>query len=119
MTVDIFLIRIICNELQVNEELIFSATRQFEYVLARQIYWFILRTEKQKTLMSLADVFEKKAHHTVLSGIEKIDNYLLTKAIIKGIDIPLSMMNIKNRYSNQVILYRENGLSLNRELLEI
>ena len=46
--------------------------------LARQSYWYYLKTQRYK-LQRIAKLFDRKSHVTIVSGIKTIENLIDTK----------------------------------------
>lgn len=66
-----------------------NPTRIYHYNLARQIYWFCMRSSTPSTLAELGNQFGKD-HATVLNGIRKVQSgYRFNKRIRKFFDAVL------------------------------
>jgi len=103
------LVHIICTETKIDEQELLAnkKNRKREYVIARQIHMSILNLVFNFTLAQSGAVCGKKAHATVLHGIETINNLLDTS------------QEFRTRYGNIFsILYKDLIENVLEELAE-
>ena len=94
-----------------------NPTRLYHYNLARQIYWFCMRSVTANTLVELGSQFDKD-HATVLNGIRKVQNgYRFNKRIRKFFDAVLLCVDDHFCSSIRQDLMREHDIKKNIKIV--
>jgi chromosomal replication initiation ATPase DnaA len=63
----------------INAALLTSPSQEEEICFQRFICWRCLHRKESKTYLSIANIFNRKSHATIISGIQAIDNMEQTK----------------------------------------
>ena len=67
------LIGVVCSYFKVNETDLLSNSRKQELVYARQICWYLLKTQYGLTFKKIGSLFGGKDHSTVMHGCDVIE----------------------------------------------
>jgi chromosomal replication initiator protein len=86
------IVRVVAEQYDLKIGEICGQKRIKQFVLPRQILMYILRTESQLPLMSVAELLGGRDHTTVMHGVEKI-----TKLLSENEDLRVQIFGIKQK----------------------
>jgi chromosomal replication initiator protein len=89
------ILRVVCEHYDVRAANIVSRKKIASLVVPRQVFMYICREYTDATLESVARLLGRKDHSTVIHGVNKIKNELVTNSELRGnVDVILKKLNI-------------------------
>ncbi len=89
------ILRVVCEHYDVRAANIISRKKNAALVVPRQVIMYICREYTDATLETVAKLLGKKDHSTVIHGVDKIKNELVTNGELRGnVDVILKKLNI-------------------------
>ena len=89
------ILRVVCEHYDVRAANIISRKKNAALVVPRQVIMYICREYTDATLETIAKLLGKKDHSTVIHGVDKIKNELVTNGELRGnVDVILKKLNI-------------------------
>ena len=89
------ILRVVCEHYDVRAANIVSRKKVASLVVPRQVFMYICREYTDTTLESVARLLGRKDHSTVIHGVNKIKNELVTNSELRGnVDVILKKLNI-------------------------
>ena len=89
------ILRVVCEHYDVRAANIVSRKKIASLVVPRQVFMYICREYTDTTLESVARLLGRKDHSTVIHGVNKIKNELVTNSELRGnVDVILKKLNI-------------------------
>lgn len=89
------ILRVVCEHYDVRVANIVSRKKIASLVIPRQVIMYICREYTDATLQTVAKLLGRNDHSTVIHGVEKIKNELVTNGELRGnVDVILKKLNI-------------------------
>ena len=89
------ILRVVCEHYDVRVANIVSRKKIASLVVPRQVIMYICREYTDATLQTVARLLGRNDHSTVIHGVEKIKNELVTNGELRGnVDVILKKLNI-------------------------
>ncbi len=89
------ILRVVCEHYDVRVANIVSRKKIASLVVPRQVIMYICREYTDATLQTVARLLGRNDHSTVIHGVEKIKNELVTNVELRGnVDVILKKLNI-------------------------
>jgi chromosomal replication initiator protein len=89
------ILRVVCEHYDVRASNIISRKKNASLVIPRQIIMYICREYTDATLENIARLLGKKDHSTVMYGVDKIKNEMVTNGELRGnVEVILKKLNI-------------------------
>ena len=89
------ILRVVCEHYDVRASNIISRKKNASLVIPRQVIMYICREYTDATLENIAKLLGKKDHSTVMYGVDKIKNEMVTNGELRGnVEVILKKLNI-------------------------
>lgn len=89
------ILRVVCEHYDVRAANILSRKKNASLVIPRQVIMYICREYTDATLDAIAKLLGKRDHSTVIYGVDKIKNEMITNGELRGnVDVILKKLNL-------------------------